>query len=562
MAEGGAPAQGERRIVSIQVSPVSPFDPHGDTAGVYQRWIRWLRGFEIFADASGCADDVQKKQLLLHCAGPETQDIFYTFPAMPAEYQATADALSNYFKPAKNLPYNRHLFRQTKQAEDETMAQFVTRLRQAARDCDFGENTNDFIRDQVIDKCHSEQLRTKFLAEKDLTLEKVLTIAAAKELSVKQSALIAGEKAFSIKSHKKTAATTTPKCGRCGKSGHMSKDCRCTQNVVCYNCDKKGHFASQCRQKEKEKKQRKPEETDKKPKFKNKEKKHLRFVEDESESDEYVFAMNASDGEVSVTIENHPVRMIVDSGASINVLNSSTAAKLQKAGITFKSCKRTLHPYGSPPITASQYTEANVKAGKESVQAEFLVIPGDQPPLLGKKTSEALKILHIGLNFVQSDVFDRYPGIADGIGLLKDFEVEIHVDPEVAPIARKHSRIPFHLRSKVEDELDRLERADVIEKVSSSSATDWVSRVVIVPKKNQDEIRVCVDMRDANKAIKRTRHVTPTLEELVSDLSGATVFSKIDLRSGYHQLKLKESSRGITTFSTHAGLYRYKRLSF
>ena len=69
-------------------------------------------------------------------------------------------------------------------------------------------------------------------------------------------------------------------------------------------------------------------------------------------------------------------------------------------------------------------------------------------------------------------------------------------------------------------------------------------------------------MRDGNKAICRTRHVTPTIEELVSDLHGATVLSKIDHRCGYHQLELDPESRCITTFSTHEGLYRYKDLSF
>ena len=69
-------------------------------------------------------------------------------------------------------------------------------------------------------------------------------------------------------------------------------------------------------------------------------------------------------------------------------------------------------------------------------------------------------------------------------------------------------------------------------------------------------------MRDANKAIRRTRHVTPTVEELVSDLNDASVFGKVDLRSGYHQLELDPESRCITTFSTHEGLYRYKDLSF
>ena len=56
--------------------------------------------------------------------------------------------------------------------------------------------------------------------------------------------------------------------------------------------------------------------------------------------------------------------------------------------------------------------------------------------------------------------------------------------------------------------------------------------------------------------------MTPTIDELVSDLQGATVFNKIDMRSGYHQLVLRPDCRYITTLSTHMGLYRYKRLSF
>ena len=65
-------------------------------------------------------------------------------------------------------------------------------------------------------------------------------------------------------------------------------------------------------------------------------------------------------------------------------------------------------------------------------------------------------------------------------------------------------------------------------------------------------------MRAANKAIKRKRHPTPTLNELKTILSGANVFSKLDLNQGYNQLELAEESRYITTFATHLGLYRYK----
>jgi hypothetical protein len=66
----------------------------------------------------------------------------------------------------------------------------------------------------------------------------------------------------------------------------------------------------------------------------------------------------------------------------------------------------------------------------------------------------------------------------------------------------------------------------------------------------------------ANKAIRRERHPTPTIDDLIHRLNGATVFSKLDLRSGYHQLSLDPESRYITTFSTHKGLRRYARLNF
>ena len=69
-------------------------------------------------------------------------------------------------------------------------------------------------------------------------------------------------------------------------------------------------------------------------------------------------------------------------------------------------------------------------------------------------------------------------------------------------------------------------------------------------------------MREANKAIERERHPMPTIDELIHDMNGATVFSKLDLKSGYNQLVLEEESRSITTFTTHMGIYRYKRLNF
>ena len=120
-------------------------------------------------------------------------------------------------------------------------------------------------------------------------------------------------------------------------------------------------------------------------------------------------------------------------------------------------------------------------------------------------------------------------------------------------------RVPYSLREKVANKLDELEGLDMIEKVNGP--TKWVSPVIVVPKPDGD-IRLCVDMRRANEAIIRERHPIPTVDEVLHNLNGRMVFSKLDLRYGYHQIELEEDSRYITTFLTYKGFYQYKRLNF
>mgnify|MGYP000488501475 CR=1 FL=1 len=73
---------------------------------------------------------------------------------------------------------------------------------------------------------------------------------------------------------------------------------------------------------------------------------------------------------------------------------------------------------------------------------------------------------------------------------------------------------------------------------------------------------MCVDMVEHNRAIRRVRHVIPTVDELRHDVNGAKIFSKLDLNHGFHQLELDKISRDITTMSTHVGLFRYCILNF
>ena len=131
---------------------------------------------------------------------------------------------------------------------------------------------------------------------------------------------------------------------------------------------------------------------------------------------------------------------------------------------------------------------------------------------------------------------------------------------DVKPVTQRVRRLPFGLRDKVDKKRDELLKEDTIEEVPSGP-TEWVSSLVVVSKLD-GAIRVCADMRRANEAIERERHPIPTIEEVLHDLNGSTVFSKLDLKWGFHQVELETESRRVTTFITHRGLFQYKRLMF
>ncbi|KAK7919301.1 hypothetical protein WMY93_010585 [Mugilogobius chulae] len=157
--------------------------------------------------------------------------------------------------------------------------------------------------------------------------------------------------------------------------------------------------------------------------------------------------------------------------------------------------------------------------------------------ILSYETSKDLGLIHIVTavsgqkhRSVADDLVESHPELFKGIGKLKDFQVKLHINTDIKPTCQPHRRVPFHLRQKVEDELRKLQADDIIE--------------------------------EANTAIERERHITPTIDDVIHELNGSTVFSKLDLRAGYHQLELHPDSRYITTFTTHLGLRRYKRLSF
>ena len=101
---------------------------------------------------------------------------------------------------------------------------------------------------------------------------------------------------------------------------------------------------------------------------------------------------------------------------------------------------------------------------------------------------------------------------------------------------------------KVEFELDRLEELRVIQPITEP--TDWCSPIVVVPKANSEKVRICVDFTKLNLAVKCKRHLLPSVDNTIGQMAGATVFSKLDANTGFHQIWFVQDSRLLTTFIT------------
>ena len=545
--------------VNTEFGNINAFDCTGNPTSVGPRW---KRSFEFFLEAKGITKDSQQKALLLHCAGQDVQDIFDTLTdpgPVPAEgdtlYAKAVRSLDAHFLPQVNVPFERHQFRQAKQEESETADQFVTRLFQLAENCNFGTAKEENIRDQLIDKCRSHDLRKKLLAVSGkLTLQKARDVARSMEAAERQARSIEGDSKGENVNTLDGARGNSWKgnkgnCYRCGLEGHFARDSECTARLAtCGKCKKVGHFAKVCRTKSDDKTR----------------KGDIRQV---SEDDGFAFTIQTRGKEIpTVDIELGEVQLkgvLVDSGSTSNVIDRGTWEMLKRNNIKCDSKKsnRKLYSYGSDePLTTAGEFETELCYKDKVYPACFVVVEEKARAILSRQTSEELRILKIEINTVSHDaLLEEYPECFQGVGKLKGFQAKLHIDESVKPIAQKLRPPPFGLRDKIEQKLEELVKSDIIEPVEGP--TPWVSPVVVVPKSSGD-VRLCVDMRKANEAVVRERHPIPTVDDILYQLNGSTVFSKLDLKWGFHQIELEQQSRTITTFITHKGLYRYKRLMF
>ena len=158
----------------------------------------------------------------------------------------------------------------------------------------------------------------------------------------------------------------------------------------------------------------------------------------------------------------------------------------------------------------------------------------------------------------RQDVLDTYKDVFTGIGTLPG-ECEIHLRHDAKPVVHPPRKVPIAIRDRLKTQLDEMEKSHVICKVTEP--TEWVNSLVTVQKSN-GTLRICLCPKDLNDAIKRPHYPSKTIDDILPDLAGAKVFSKLDARSGYWSIKLTEKSSMYMTFNTPFGRYRFLRLPF
>lgn len=139
-------------------------------------------------------------------------------------------------------------------------------------------------------------------------------------------------------------------------------------------------------------------------------------------------------------------------------------------------------------------------------------------------------------------------------------EQKIYLKEDAVPAYKKPYRLPYAQKEEIHKQLDEMLKNDIIEKAQS----EWSSPLLIVPKKLDSEgkkkWRVVIDYRELNKRIKDDKFPLPCISEILDSLSGAMVFSHLDLTQSYYQLSLAPSSRPYTAFTTDRAQYQMKRL--
>ena len=304
-----------------------------------------------------------------------------------------------------------------------------------------------------------------------------------------------------------------------------------------YNCGKIGHISKHCLSKAKPKQQVNRKYTNHITAEKHPVSKHL--VSSDTD-DEFTFNLydKQKQPQVTVSIANIPIRVLIDSGSTVKIINEGTwEQRHSNTNLVKSTAKIYLYGANKPLQVLGQFT-ATIARDSTSTTATFQVIKGSTKCLLSHNTSTTLGLLKTYVNNMNTQhshpdvqrIIDNHKFLFQGIGKLKGTEVKLEIDKKVEPIAQRARRISHSMTSRVNEKLKEMLEQDIIEK--AEGATSWLSPLIAIPKKSGD-VQLVLDMRIPNQALKRRRVQMPTVDDILQKMQGATVFTEVDLSQGY-----------------------------
>ncbi|UYV82346.1 K02A2.6-like, partial [Cordylochernes scorpioides] len=484
------------------------------------------------------------------------------------------EALDNHFTPQKNVIYERYIFNTSNQEENEGIDSYTNRLRGLASSCEYDILTEELIRDRIVLGIKDNRVRKKLLMEPKLNLSLAIDICRTAEVTEQQITKLTGQESEDVKwnrkyERKKEATKATNEtfediinCHYCG-SKHRKASCP-AYGKICTWCNRKNHFSKVCRLRIQ------------KPKQMN-----VRAIQEQDESsDEAVLQLRRHYAAGNIKKHKWMVKLLfetanqtvplecqLDSGSTCNIMSLDEYRwVMQERSNNLDISNARLENFGGVILkpVGQKYLDCYFKEKKYNLLCQIVNI--NQKPLLSAKTIEDLNLVtkhdavyHLANSSCSraESIINKYEDVFKGLGMLpKEYHIEI--EKEATPVQQHPRRIPIGLKAEFKRKLDDLEGRGIIERVQKSSS--WISNLVLVKKQNK--LRVCLDPRDLNKVIKRPHFRIPIIDEILPSLNNAKIFTVIDAKDGFWQVKLDSQSSDLTTFWTPFGRYKWLRMPF
>ena len=283
-------------------------------------------------------------------------------------------------------------------------------------------------------------------------------------------------------------------------------------------------------------------------------------------------------------VNNVPIKFDPDTGSQLTILGKNHYANLLKKlehTPKVKDVRIKVKAANDTPMTFLGYFSATLSNKNATHIEKIYILAKDMqdPPLLSKTallklgfikfcTEGSFAVKSVSADLTEDELkqkvdflHTKYHKVFEGVGLFKDFEVELQIKEDATPFVIRAIPCPVNLRKQAQERLDYFVKVGILRPIGPSEAIQYCSPLLVIEKPNKKEIRLVCHFKELNKRLLRTRQVPAVgLEEFARVCRGFKFWFKLDLRHSYHQLALSKKSQQYCIISTFAGCYAFLRL--